>query len=510
MSYSKMNPYLESRDPRRKRDNQGNFIDSLEKKDIFVPFKCEVRAGNSTFEIQVPKTYLNRIFSFDNVMLISNLYAEQAQSFNEETEEELSEILSFNIYIQAVFMRDKKDKFYGPTYEMPAGVTSTVDLVKQINTYFELNKPAGIYITPVFFDWIDLRYKEITDESEDEYYQRMAPVYYGEAYDANKHYNALPHSARNIRMANNYLIPTQMTDDLLLHFRLRMNIAPNSVGNFSTDSYLLSLGFDSSQYGKRKYTTDSFKMENRSLRYFRTVEANGEILPELIVTPNKFRMSMDISEVNFISEDFFLKITKKDSIKNERFETELKKVFMDIEKTCNISYGVTYNATTKRFQFQFPSNNKMTKMKVVLPGDLAERLGFKLNGEITPKKSIGESLVVVDPKETEDRARALSHETGLIIVSDYNTGTNTTVGIGKRYMAALYPTETGNMVMNVNEICNQQPVMTLPSVNMTNEYIPVTFLLSRFSGHNKLVNLVWKEGFTMQGTLRGVHPLKMK
>ncbi len=49
---------------------------------------------------------------------------------------------------------------------------------------------------------------------------------------------------------------------------------------------------------------------------------------ELIVTPNKFRMSMDISEVNFISEDFFLKITKKDSIKNERFETELKKVFM--------------------------------------------------------------------------------------------------------------------------------------------------------------------------------------
>jgi hypothetical protein len=95
-------------------------------------------------------------------------------------------------------------------------------------------------------------------------------------------------------------------------------------------------------------------------------------------------------------------------------------------------------------------------------------------------------------------------------VLDYNTGTKTTVGIGKRYMAALYPTERGNMEMNVNEICNQQPIMTLPSVNMTNEYIPVTFLLSRFSGQNKLVNLVWKEGFTMHGTLRGVHPLKMK
>ncbi len=108
MSYSKMNQYLESKDPRRKRDNQGNCIDSLEKKYIFVPFKCEVPAGNSTFEIQVPKTYLNQIFSFDYVMLISNLYAEQAQSFNEETEEELSKILSYHIYIQAVFIRDKK------------------------------------------------------------------------------------------------------------------------------------------------------------------------------------------------------------------------------------------------------------------------------------------------------------------------------------------------------------------------------------------------------------------
>jgi hypothetical protein len=151
----------------------------------------------------------------------------------------------------------------------------------------------------------------------------------------------------------------------------------------------------------------------------------------------------------------------------------------------------------------------MVNMKVVLPSDLAERLGFEFNMEITPKKSIGEPLVVVDPKETEDRARALSNKTSLIIVSDYNTGTSTMVGIGKQYMAALYPTETGNMVMHVNKICNQQPVMTLPIVNMTNEYIPVTFLLLRFLNHNRLGNLVWKEGFKMQGTLRGVHPLNM-
>ncbi len=50
---------------------------------------------------------------------------------------------------------------------------------------------------------------------------------------------------------------------------------------------------------------------------------------------------MEVFEVNFISEDYFLQITKKDSIKNERFETESNKVFINIEKYSNISYGVT-------------------------------------------------------------------------------------------------------------------------------------------------------------------------
>jgi hypothetical protein len=41
-------------------------------------------------------------------------------------------------------------------------------------------------------------------------------------------------------------------------------------------------------------------------------------------------------------------------------------------------------------------------MKICIPSDLAERLGFELNRDITPKKCIGEWLVAVDPKETDD------------------------------------------------------------------------------------------------------------
>ena len=245
---SNVNQYNTSYSPLRKRDNQGNFADS-NTRDIFVPFKCEVPAGTSTFDIMVPITFLNRIYSFDNVMLILNMYAMQAQLFNEETEEELQEFLSYTIYFQVTFLSEKKNLFYAPVYEMPTEVKLTVDLIQQINKYFELNKPAGIVSTPIFFDWIDLRFEKVTDKTFDEYYQSMARTYYGEDFDVSKHWNALPRSARKVFGVNNYLVPTLLIGDVLENIRLRINISPNTLASFSTNLYLLCVGFDPGQIG---------------------------------------------------------------------------------------------------------------------------------------------------------------------------------------------------------------------------------------------------------------------
>jgi hypothetical protein len=64
-----------------------------------------------------------------------------------------------------------------------------------------------------------------------------------------KHFNALPHSARKVEEVNKYLIPTQLTEKLLVHFRLKLIIAPNSFVSFSTGSHLLSMGLNKTQYG---------------------------------------------------------------------------------------------------------------------------------------------------------------------------------------------------------------------------------------------------------------------
>jgi hypothetical protein len=48
----------------------------------------------------------------------------------------------------------------------------------------------------------------------------------------------------------------------------------------------------------------------------------------------------------------------------------------------------------------FPRNDRMVNMKVVLPRDLAERLGFELKIQITPKKvSENHWLLLLIPKK---------------------------------------------------------------------------------------------------------------
>jgi len=490
------------------KDNQGNLTESQQYKDIFVPFKSRVPPGGSTFDIPIPKTYLNRTFSFDNIMMIPDAYVHQAEQYNEETEEELEQVETYDVYIRVKFLKEKIIKFYGPKFLQETKMKNTLGLVQAINAFFEFNKPTGIVSTPVFFDWLDLRFKGTGKEKFDEFYQRMATLYYGEKYDPIKHFNALPLSARKVYGVNNYLFPTIMTGENFEFIRLQLTVAPNTFASFSTELQLMCMGFSQKQIGPRYEDSNNFAMINFDSSYYSRFPCQNTISSSLTPTANLLKMFAQVTSFNYMTEKQEINISKRAAEKNQNFELVIKETFQNFEVAANLKFGVIYHTREAKFEFLFPDNQKMTEMQILIPSDLAERLGFDLTTEITPLNNKGKAIIDYDPKETEDRARALAHDTGLIIVSDYNTGTNTTSGINEKYMAALYPTETGSMVVHVNQVCNDQPVMTLEATCMTEQYIPATFLLSKFLQHNKLVNLIWNEGLTMQGALRGVHPLK--
>ena len=489
----------------RKRDNQGNLLDTTDLKDIFVPFKSRVSAGSSTFDVYVPRTYLNRIFSFDNIMLIPDLYVDQAQSFNLETDEELDQILSYEMYLKVDF--DPRNVFYPGTFDGIAGSMSVSKLCNDANIFFESKKPNGTKHMGCFFDWVDLRFANIEGEDFDAYVKSMALVFYGVPFNPKAHFNILPQSARTVPGANNYLFPTEKSEDLLQNIRIRLCIAPFTNAFFSTDSHLKSMGFSENQIGPRT-GRKQFIMKNDSKTDFRLLTADNPYSYVFIERPSTFHMFLHTESNFFISESNYVGLTKRDALKNENFEIAVRNTLRQFEDQCNLQFGFSYEPNSKKFAFSFPQNINMKNMRIVLVPDLAERLGFELHREITEDNRVGHKIEDKDTKDTEEKARALAHETGLVIVSDFNCGSNTTLGINDKFMASLYPTETGTMVVHINELCNEKPTMTIRDDIMTPPLIPVTFLLSRFLDKSKLVNLVWKESFTMQGTLRGIYPNK--
>ena len=491
----------------RKRDFQGYLVDNPRDKDIFVPFCIRVPAGISTFDIPVPKTYLDREFSFDNLMLIPDLYEDQAAKYKEITEEELDEIVSYLVYFQ--FSSDPRSTlFYGPKFEATSDIKKTPDLIKHINEHFESTKPNGIVHTACFFDWIDKRYKKNPLQTFSQYIESMAMTFYGEEYDPEKHFNALPPSARSVPGANNYLFPTILEGENLTNIRYGINLAPNCFANFSTEKNMDCIGFTLEQIGIRN-KNKQYELSNYNISGYNFIACQGEVIENLKSTAITFKMYLQTRKTNYVSHPIRVRLQRKDTYVTDNYRIALEQTFVKFETTSNIKFGINYNPNKRIFTFVFPDNENMLNPKIVIPSDLAEKLGFQMIHNITRQNNVGEVIdLPFDPKETEDRARALAHDTGLIIVSDNFTGTNTTTGIDSNYMAALYPTESGTMVVHVNELCHEPPTMNLSKYNMTSQLIPVRFLLSKFLDNNDLVDLKWKQGFKMQGTLRGLDPSK--
>jgi len=75
--------------------------------------------------------------------------------------------------------------------------------------------------------------------------------------------------------------------------------------------HLMSMGFDEAQYGTRVKNNDSYRIKNQRFENYKTIEAKEEFMIDLIPTNNKLKVSADILEQSFVSENYVLQITKK-------------------------------------------------------------------------------------------------------------------------------------------------------------------------------------------------------
>ena len=462
--------------------------------DVFVPFRADLPAGHSKFTIEVPSSFVGREFFFSYIALVPDFFAQQAMGFDLDVSEELNQLILYDVYLSVNFKADPK--LYPGTFTIPVSVSTTAQCAKEINEYFQNMKPLGLLHLGAFFDWTDIRFDASRHITWDNYIKIMAPAFYGEPYNPEKHFNALPVSARTVEGANNYLYPTITSLATIENLRFRINIAPNTNFVMSTNGQIQSMGFSDEQIGEREGRgKGQFMFKNNNKMKFLTIEAENQ--PKVILSKeNPLIVSLNVNNNNFNSETVTVSITKGDSMKNGNYATAVKKALLELTQKCNIQISFSYNEAEKIFSFGFPLNLSMDELTIYLPTELSERLGFGLINEITLANKIGKKVDdTINVTELANKARALVMDTSLVVVSDDNTSANTTSGIFEKYMCSLYPTIQGTMEIPQSENCYEPAKINLPSIYVgSTAMVPLTFRLSRYLDRNVLVNLVWKTG----------------
>jgi len=471
--------------------------------DVFVPFRADLPAGHSKFTVEVPSSFVGREFFFSSIALVPDFYAQQAMGFDLDVSEELNQLVLYDVYLSVKFKTDPK--LYPGTFIVPIAVSTTAKCATEINNFFQTNKPSGLVHLGAFFDWTDIRFDIKRHLSWENYIKLMAPAFYGEPYNPEKHFNALPISARTVKGANNYLYPTITSLATIENLRFRLNIAPNTNFVMSTNGQIQSMGFSDEQIGEREGRgRGQFFFKNKNKMTFLTIEADNQ--PQVILSKElPLSVSLNVNQTNFISDIVTVSITKGDSYKNINYLTSIKKVMLEFTEKCNLQVAFSYNENEKIFSFGFPTNLSMDNFTITLPTELSERLGFGLITDITINNNTGKKVDdTINMKELVDKARALVMDTSLVVISDDNTSANTTAGIYEKYMCSLYPTVQGTMEIPQSENCYEPAKITLPSIYVgSTALVPLTFRLSRYLDRNVLVNLIWKTGGYVFGVLRG-------
>ena len=489
----------------RKRTVDGTLTSSTFR-EVYVPFKQRIPLGRSQFTVNVPHIYTDRSFFFSSLVLMPDFYSKEAQAENLELKEVLDTRIDYEVFYKIIF--DSTPPFYPDTFILaPREITTSVLLAGAVNNYFEIHKPAVATRLGIFFDWIDLRFNGDRSGWDNWVQNVMAIVYYDEPYDPAKHFNALPVSARSVTGVNNYLIPTNLSQENLKHLRFRLILAPNTTAAFSTGGPLRDMGFTDSQQGQRG-KLNKLRIVNEENATFHFLLANQPFDEELEKSNKIFKLDLEITNTDYVSNTSNFSVTKGESVKNVNYEKALKKVLEVISYESNIKIDMSYSEGEKTFSFTFPLDRAIRMSTFVVPTDLSERLGFELVTDITRNNKKGQPVSEdIDVKNTEAKARALGYDTGVVVVSNANIRSNTTAGINEEFMCSLYPTATGTFEIPHTESCFKPATTKLPHFYTSSTgTVPALFKLSRFLDNDDLVHLDWKNGAFVSGLLRGSKP----
>ena len=248
-------------------------------------------------------------------------------------------------------------------------------------------------------------------------------------------------------------------------------------------------------------------IENESIDSYRTVYSTNIMNEKLSPDGNKLKIQCKIHNRMLMSEPFQFSITRLDSYKNEKYEYEIKAILsVYFAETYNLKIGFNFNKAEKTFKFSFPENKHLENLTLVMDPELSQRLGFGLGGTVTEENAKGKKIIdSSDVKDSRKKAIALAYDTGIVVISDENSFSCSTVGIFERVMGNLYPTHDGQLKLSEYDVCHDPATMKVPHyMDDSDGFVKARFKLWRFDENKVLIPLVFKMGSYIQGNLKAI------
>ena len=463
--------------------------------EVVIPFKQFINAGQSSFEIMLPQSWVkSRAFYTEQIFIVPDYYSQSAAQYRLDPELELTEMVQFNLALSLRYNLPKT--FYPDPLDVRLVAMKTEVLMKMINTNMESNKPSLLNQIPFFIDYGLADYDveiPILDALKEN-----AKEFFGEDWDASKHLGGLPASVRSLKNINNAIFPSALTEDSLENIRIRLWIGPHTKVTFSNDVILKQLGFYASQIGTRT-GQNQFVLSNASDQW-QVLEAVTR--PTLNVSaPSGLRITVGPIRDSLMTKSFQFKLRREDFLKNKMLLEKLNVFLEKLGAVANIRLGLKYDTSLQTFSVAFETNRQLNVSLHLSPA-LSKRLGYKLT-DMLDATSITEPVPdQLDLKDIEIKSKALVLDTGMVVVCLADASAINLFGTNDLIVTTLSPDPQG--ILSNAQSCFEPTLVQFPH-HLTGpaNTVKVTLKLFRLYEENTLKNFEWTIGCHIYGVLRG-------
>lgn len=446
---------------------------------VYIPFNIKLDPGEDAFAIDIPKDFQDRKFEFQTLTLIPDLY--RLQALEMKMDDEATTTTTDDVFVE---LKLKHKMYSAHQFVSPVEFEDISSVLQYLNTFFESNKPEGMLLPPVVFDWILIDVLNMNLRETFQYYAVRGQELYGEIFSSSKHGGFVSPQLRDAGFSY-FKYPTML--DVQKKIRVRMTLMPNVACSFSNDHLLHLLGFSNDQTAYGKHEVHFRYINSKTNSQFTTI---ADYAPKSH-GPNVVNTTVFVYPLARSIQSPMYTFTTTNARNVNQLIEDYSETIQTMASDLNLNLSLEFEEDTHRVKLQLPSDIQMTFR---LPPKMAHRLGFGHVSHITQDSVSIPHPPMVALHNVGKISKIQSFDTGMVMVTLANYGSTQTQQFINVLMAVLEPQSGGCHTTRIEE----RPQITVSQFNPRLE-----FKMSRFNETNQPVPLDWKCGAFVRGVLRG-------